>query len=163
MQSIKTFTLQSSEIGGVATLRFVQTGCGGENISPAVNWINAPKGTKSFALVLHDADAPTPGGFWHWLVYDIPADVSELVSGAGDVSGLSLPEGAVQSINDGGVKGYVGPYPPADHGWHSYMLTLHALDVDSLGLGSDTPAGFVGFNIWAHTIEKCSLVFYYKN
>lgn len=159
----KSFTLLSGELGGVATLRFAQVGCGGENISPALNWINTPAGTKSFALVLHDVDAPTPGGFWHWLMFDIPADITELASGAGDESGNYLPEGAIQSINDGGVTGYVGPYPPEGHGWHTYMFTLHALDVDSLGLTSSTPAGAVGFNIWAHTIEKCSLVFYYKN
>lgn len=160
---VKGFTLLSSEVGGVATLTQAHTGCGGDNISPALEWINAPEGTRSFALGMHDIDAPTPSGYWHWMVYNIPASVSSLVSNAGQQGGALLPEGAVHGTNDNGLECYSGPYPPSGHGWHSYMVTLYALDCEDLGVEPSTPAGGVAFNIWLHTIEKCSLVFYYRN
>lgn len=159
----RSFTIFSEEVGGVGTLRQAHFGCGGNNISPRLQWVNAPEGTKSFALTMHDKDAPTDGGFWHWVVFNIPASCHELVSDAGDIAKKLLPKEVVQSMTDYGVVGYGGPYPPQGHGWHTYMITLHALSVDKLDLAPETPAGQVAFNIWANTIEKCSLVFYYKN
>lgn len=159
----KSFTLFSDEVGGVATLRQAHQGCGGENISPRLQWVNVPEGTKSFALTLHDKDAPTDGGFWHWVVFNIPASVRELVTDAGNLERRLLPKEVVQSVTDYGTKGYGGPNPPVGHGWHSYMCTLYALDTEHLDIADNIPASQVAFNLWAHTVEKCSIVFYYRN
>jgi Raf kinase inhibitor-like YbhB/YbcL family protein len=67
-------------------------GCTGDNKSPALEWKNPPEGTKSFALMVHDPDAPTGGaGFWHWIVYNIPATATSLPAGAGKADGTALP------------------------------------------------------------------------
>ncbi len=159
----KLFTLKSHDLSGVAPMAQVHDGCGGGNLSPELHWENAPEGTLSFALDIHDKDAPTPGGFWHWLIYNIPASCSQLPTGAGSADGSLLPDGVVQCVNDNGVVGYSGCYPPPGHGWHEYKATLYALDVETLDVPPSLPCGGVGFNIWCHTLAKCSLVFYYRN
>jgi Raf kinase inhibitor-like YbhB/YbcL family protein len=160
----QTFTLQSRDLGGQATMKnvFKGFGCEGENISPQLSWANAPKGTKSFAITIHDESAPTGSGWWHWLVFNLPANTAELVSNAGDIVKKLMPETAIQSKTDYGSYGYGGPCPPVGHGIHKYTITIYALDVEKLDLNQDTNAAIVGFNINAHTIEKASLVFYYK-
>ena len=125
---IETFTLRSNDTGGVAALRQVHPDCGGQNISPELSWVNAPEGTRSFAITMYDKDAPTGGGFWHWLMFDIPASVGELRPDAGNTFGHLAPVSAIQSLNDYGTYGYGGPNPPHGHGWHNYMITLYALE-----------------------------------
>lgn len=88
---IETFTLRSNDTGGVAALRQVHPDCGGQNISPELSWVNAPEGTRSFAITMYDKDAPTGGGFWHWLMFDIPASVGELRPDAGNTFGHLVP------------------------------------------------------------------------
>ena len=103
-------------------------GCTGENKSPALEWKNPPAGTKSFALMVHDPDAPTGGaGFWHWIVYNIPADATSLPEGAGDPGGAGLPKGAVQGNTDMGKPGYVGICPPPGP---QAPLQLHAVPAE---------------------------------
>ena len=87
-------------------------GCEGKNVSPALSWSGAPKGTKSFAVSIYDPDAPTGSGFWHWVVVNIPADATSLAKGAGDPKAAALPVGALQTRTDFGVPGYGGPCPP---------------------------------------------------
>lgn len=84
--------------------------CPGRNVSPALSWSDVPEGTRSFALSMIDPDTPPAGGFWHWWVYDIPADAIGLRKDAG--SGAGLPVGASQGRNDFGQVGYSGPCPP---------------------------------------------------
>jgi Raf kinase inhibitor-like YbhB/YbcL family protein len=160
----QTFTLKSKDIGGQATTKqvFKGFGCTGDNISPELNWENAPAGTKSFAVTMYDPDAPTGSGFWHWLIFDIPATVSELKSDAGDLSKNLAPAGSVQSKTDFGQPGYGGPCPPVGHGFHEYIITVYALKTDKLGLDQNASGAYVGFNLYANTIEKASLVMYYK-
>jgi len=160
----QTFTLSSSDIGGQATKKqeFQGFGCDGENISPQLSWANAPEGTKSFAITMYDPDAPTGAGFWHWLVFDIPADIDELVAGAGNIEFKKIPEGAIQSVTSYGAPGFGGPCPPEGHGIHTYIITVHALKTGSLGLNTNTNPELVGFNLWANTIEKASIVTYYQ-
>lgn len=98
--------------------------CDGRNISPELSWSGAPSATKSFALVMHDPDAPVPGGFTHWLVYNIPANVNHLPEHVPNQDVLS--GGGVQAKNDGGKYGYMGPCPPS--GTHRYYFRLYALD-----------------------------------
>ena len=159
-----TFTLMSNDIGGEATKtqEFSGFGCDGENESPQLMWKNAPEGTKSFAVTMYDPDAPTGSGFWHWVVFDIPADVDELVTNAGNVNLGLAPEGAIQSMTDFGMNGFGGPCPPKGHGFHQYIITVHALKTDKLGLDKNANPALVGFNLWNQTLAKASIVMYYK-
>ena len=159
-----TFTLSSKDLGGEATKtqEFNGFGCSGENVSPQLSWKNAPEGTKSFAVTMYDPDAPTGSGFWHWVVFDIPANINELVTNAGNVSLELAPEGAIQSITNYGIQGFGGPCPPEGHGLHQYIITVHALKTDKLGLDASTNPAVVGFNLWAKTLAKASIVAYYQ-
>lgn len=74
----------------------------GKNILPQLYWENVPEVTQSFAVTMYDKDAPTGSGFWHWVVFNIPANVKELKSGAGDITKNLMPEGAILSNTDGG-------------------------------------------------------------
>lgn len=160
----KTFTLTSQDVGGQATTtqEFNGFGCSGTNESPQLSWANAPEGTKSFAVTMYDPDAPTGSGWWHWLVFDIPANVNELVTNAGAVKANLAPKGAIQSITDYGVTGYGGPCPPEGHGLHQYILTVYALKTDQLGLDAKTNPAVVGFYLWSNTLAKASIVTYYQ-
>ena len=158
----KTFTLLSSELGGMASIDQVSKFAGGHEISPQLSWINAPEGTKSFAVTIYDQIAPTGGGFWHWLVFNIPARIQNLPSGCGNPEKNLLPSGAIQSKNDTGNYGYCGPCPPIGHGFHLYLITVYALNVESLDMDKDSLANQIGFQLYEHTIEKASMVMYYK-
>lgn len=132
-------------------------GCTGGNLSPALSWSEPPAGTKSFAVLAHDPDAPTGGaGFWHWLVVDIPADVRELKQAAGDASGKNLPAGARQLETDFGEKAYGGPCPPPGKP-HRYQFTVYALKIASLGDAANGRTAIAGFTINANALAKATL------
>ena len=101
--------------------------CEGDSVSPPLKWSGAPAGTKSFALIIDDPDAPDPAKpqrtFVHWVIYDIPASVTGLKEGASE----DLPDGARPGANDRGEAAYTGPCPPI--GRHRYFHKLYALDV----------------------------------
>lgn len=120
-----------------------------------------PRGTK-FAVIIHDEDAPTGIGWWHWLIFDIPDTVKELKSGTGTVKLQIAPEGSVQSKTDFGTTGYGGPCPPEGCGVHKYTITLFALKIPKLGLDMQANPALVGFYLEQNVIEKASLVFYCK-
>ncbi len=156
------FKLSSPDIKPNATVGeehvFNGFGCSGKNISPALQWTGAPKGAKSFALLVHDPDAPTGGaGWWHWLVIDIPADTTELKKDAGKGDGSNLPRGAVQIATDFGAPGWGGPCPPAGDKPHRYNFTLHALKVEKLEVPKDAKASLVGSMVNANSIAKATL------
>ncbi|GJG86042.1 kinase inhibitor [Gemmatimonadetes bacterium T265] len=130
-------------------------GCSGQNVSPALSWTGAPAGTKSFAVTVYDPDAPTGSGFWHWLVYNLPATTTSLPAGAGSQGG-TLPAGAVQATTDYGAPGYGGPCPPKGDGPHRYIFTVHALKVDRLDLPATGTAAVVGFNLHANALATAS-------
>jgi Raf kinase inhibitor-like YbhB/YbcL family protein len=159
--SAAPFTLKSAEVKNGAAMAdknsFNSFGCTGENVSPALEWSNPPAGTKSFALMVHDPDAPTGSGWWHWVVYNIPADTNSLPAGAGKADGSGLPKGAVQGNTDFGAPGYGGPCPPPGSGAHHYNFTLFALKVDKLDLPANATAAFVGFNVNANALGKAKL------
>ncbi|MGY5351863.1 YbhB/YbcL family Raf kinase inhibitor-like protein [Wenyingzhuangia sp. IMCC45533] len=159
-----TFTLTSKTIGGETTKseEFNGFGCTGKNESPQLSWKNAPNGTKSFAITMYDPDAPTGSGWWHWLVFDIPANVNELVANAGNINLNLAPKQAIQSVTDYGTNGYGGPCPPKGHGLHQYMITVYALKTDKLGLDKNVNAAVVGYYLNNNTIAKASIVSYYK-
>ena len=159
-----TFTLSSNDLGGQATKsqEFNGFGCTGKNESPQLSWKNAPEDTKSFAITMYDPDAPTGSGWWHWLVFDIPANVNELVANAGNPALGKMPKGAIQSVTDYGAKGFGGPCPPPGHGLHQYIITVHALKTDKLGLDENTNPAVVGYYLWNNTLAKASMVAYYQ-
>ncbi len=152
------FTLISAEVAAGATIKAPQVfngmGCTGNNISPSLSWKGAPAKAKSFALTMYDPDAPTGSGWWHWVVYNIPASATSLVAGAGDPKKNLLPAGTVQGNTDFGAPGYGGPCPPTGDKPHRYIFTLYALDVDKLDIPASATAAYVGFNIHAHTVGK---------
>jgi Raf kinase inhibitor-like YbhB/YbcL family protein len=154
------FTLSSPDIapgGRIAEAQvFDGFGCKGGNVSPALAWSNAPEGTRSFALLVHDPDAPTGSGWWHWLVYNIPAGTSSLAAGAGDAHKSLLPAGAVQGRTDFGTAGYGGPCPPPGKP-HHYHFRLYALKVAKLDLPADASAAMVGFNVHAQSLGSAEL------
>ena len=132
-------------------------GCKGGNVSPALSWSNPPAGTRSFALLMHDPDAPTGSGWWHWVVYNIPASVSSLPAGAGDPQKNLLPAGVVQGRTDFGTPGYGGPCPPPGKP-HHYYLRLYALKVAKLDVPADATAAYIGFMVRMQSLGKAELM-----
>ncbi|MCL4779668.1 MAG: YbhB/YbcL family Raf kinase inhibitor-like protein [Gammaproteobacteria bacterium] len=162
---LPAFRLTSPDLTAGAPIRAAQVfngfGCTGSNISPALSWSNPPAGTKSFALMVHDPDAPTGSGWWHWVVYNIPADVAALPARAGDPAAGLMPAGAVQAVTDFGAAGYGGPCPPAGDKPHRYFFRLHALKVEKLDLPATATAAFVGFNVNANSLGAAELMAVY--
>ncbi len=132
------------------------SGCNGGNLSPAFSWSHVPSGTRSFALLVLDPDAPM-GGFWHWAVFDIPAGVRSLRAGAGDPAKSLLPRGALQTRNDYGFLGYGGPCPPAGS-LHHYHFILFALKVAKLGLGAGAAPEEVSSRVSVEALAEAQIV-----
>ena len=155
------FTLSSPTVKPHGTLGAPQVfngfGCTGGNVSPALAWQNPPAGTRSFALTTYDPDAPTGSGWWHWVVYNIPATVSALPEDAGRVDGSRLPEGAQQGRTDYGVAGFGGACPPVGDKPHRYQFTLHALKTDRLEVPADASAALIGFMISGQRLGSVTL------
>jgi Raf kinase inhibitor-like YbhB/YbcL family protein len=155
------FTLTSPDIADGKTISEAQVfnsfGCHGRNISPALSWSHVPAGTKSFALLVHDPDAPTGSGWWHWVVYDIPADVRSLAADAGDPKKNLMPAAAVQGRTDFGTSGYGGPCPPPGRP-HHYYFRLFALKVAKLDVPADATAALIGFNVNANSLGEAQLL-----
>ncbi|HTT41017.1 MAG TPA: YbhB/YbcL family Raf kinase inhibitor-like protein [Burkholderiales bacterium] len=137
-------------------------GCAGGNRSPHLKWADAPAGTKSFAVLCFDPDAPTGSGFWHWVVVNIPPNVTELKLDAGNPASGKLPDGALQVRTDFGKPGYGGPCPPQGDHPHRYLFTVHAVSMDKLPVTADTSAAVVGFYLNFNTLAKASLMGLYK-
>jgi Raf kinase inhibitor-like YbhB/YbcL family protein len=137
-------------------------GCGGKNTSPALQWKGAPKNTKSFAVTVYDPDAPTGSGWWHWVIFNIPADADRLAENAGDPGAGLAPKGSTQSRTDYGKPGYGGPCPPQGDKPHRYEFTVFALDTERLDLDPDSSAAMVGFFLHQHMLEKATLTGYYS-
>src|SRR3974390_1406738 len=112
----QSMALTSAEIKDGATIAADQVfkgfGCTGNNVSPSLNWSGAPAAAKSFGVSIYDPDAPTGSGWWHWVVFNIPAGTTSLLKGAGDPKGKGMPKGAVPSRTDFGADGHGGPCPP---------------------------------------------------
>lgn len=132
-------------------------GCSGGNVSPALAWRDAPPGTKSFVVTAYDPDAPTGSGWWHWVVYNLPATTSALPEGAGRADGTSLPAGAVQGPTDFGPPGFGGACPPAGDQPHRYRFTVHALKIEKLDLPPEATPAMVGFMVHFNELGKATL------
>ena len=150
------FTLSSPTIKPGSTLTEAQVfsgfGCTGKNISPALQWAGAPKGTQSFAVTVYDPDAPTGSGWWHWVVFNIPASATGLPEGAGTADGKGLPAGSAQGRTDFGAPGFGGACPPPGDKPHRYIFTVYALKVPALDIPPDGTAALVGYMINANKL-----------
>lgn len=133
---------------------FDDWGFSGGNRSPQLSWSGAPEGTTSYLVSCFDPDAPTPSGFWHWVVVGVPAQTTELAEGAGAVGGGALPSGALQLSNDTGNKGYSGAAPPQGDRPHRYMFAVTALDTDDLGVDDSASPAVASFMSGEHVLAR---------
>jgi len=159
---VPAFSLQSNDVADGEMMGDAQVysgfGMTGQNISPHLRWHGFPADTQGFAVTCYDPDAPTGSGFWHMLLIDVPASVTELATGAvsGDLSGL--PAGAFCVRNDYGSKDFGGAAPPAGDPPHRYVFAVHALDTGALGIDSDVSPAVAGFNLRFHTIARAVMI-----
>ena len=142
---------------GVAQLSGMSGVKGGKDISPQLSWDGAPEGTKSYAVTVYDPDAPTGSGFWHWAVANIPANVMQLKAGAGDDKGLELPKGSIQLHNDASIARFMGAAPPHGHGPHRYLIVVHALDIEDIGVTTNATPAALGFQMFSHRLGRAVL------
>ncbi|MFN3228073.1 YbhB/YbcL family Raf kinase inhibitor-like protein [Rhodobacteraceae bacterium CCMM004] len=151
--ALADFELSSPDVtdgAAISAAQFANSfGCEGDNAGPTLNWSGAPEGTRGYAVTFYDKDAPTGSGFWHWVVTDIPASATS-------ISPNSIPDGAVQGINDAGITGFIGPCPPIGR-THTYQYTVHALDTDTLGAPEGASGALTGFFLFQHTLETATL------
>jgi hypothetical protein len=143
-------TLSSAVFADGATIPqsavFNAFGCTGQNRSPDLSWTAGPAGTKSYAVTMWDPDAPTGVGWVHWVLFNIPGDVTSLAEDAGKHKHASI--GAMHGTNDFGLHAYDGPCPPAGDPPHHYHLIVYALDVPSLQ-GLDESTSYAKFKFMA--------------
>lgn len=155
------FTLHSSTFQGFLPNAHVyhDFGAGGDNRSPELSWSGAPVGTKSFLIILHDPDAPGPGGWWHWCAFDVPASTSNLAENA---SQEGMPSGTVQIENSYGSQGFGGACPPPGDQAHAYHLTVYALGTESLGLDESVSPAMALFVADEHVLGKAGITGFYS-
>lgn len=154
--TLSSITISEGEVMGADQV-FEGFGCSGGNMSPDLAWENAPEGTESFVVTVYDPDAPTGSGWWHWSVFNIPADVTSL--DAGTMADAGLPEGAVELTNDYGAVGFGGACPPAGE-VHRYEFTVYALPT-MLELDGSVSNALLGFMTKSQAIASSKITAVY--
>jgi Raf kinase inhibitor-like YbhB/YbcL family protein len=152
LPAVPSFTVTSADITDGQPIKDEQVAAHG-NTSPQLSWSGAPEGTQSYTVTCSDPDAPTPSGFWHWVLVDLPADVTSLEAGAG-AEGAALPGNAFMCRNDGGSKAFMGAAPPQGDQVHRYFYVVHAVKDPSLGVDSDASPAVVSFNLAFKTLGR---------
>ena len=153
LPKVPSFTVTSTDVTDGQPLDDAQVADKG-NTSPHLRWTGAPDGTQSFVVTCFDPDAPTPSGFWHWCLVDLPADVTSLESGA---ASQDLPGNAFHVRNDGGAAGFMGAAPPPGDHPHRYFFVVHAVKEPSLGVDPDASPAVVSFNLAFKTLGRAIL------
>lgn len=156
-----SFDVTSTDVTDGQPLDQAQVGDGGDT-SPQLSWSGAPEGTKSFTVTCFDPDAPTPSGFWHWVLVDLPADITSLDTGAG-TEGADLPGGAFMCRNDLGTHAFVGAAPPQGDQVHRYFFVVHAVTEEQLGADADASPAVVSFNLAFKTAGRAILTGTYQH
>jgi Raf kinase inhibitor-like YbhB/YbcL family protein len=137
---------------------FNDYGCKGGNRSPKLEWHSVPSGIKSFAITMFDLDEHgSPSGWWHWVVYNVPASASGLSENAGAINSHTLPSGAVQGRTDMSQDGYHGPCPDKGQPPHRYQITVYALSVDRLPVPTEASGAMVTWTAHDFTLAKATL------
>jgi Raf kinase inhibitor-like YbhB/YbcL family protein len=153
LPQVPSFTVTSTDVTDGAPLEDDQVADKG-NTSPQLSWTGAPEGTQSYVVTCFDPDAPTPSGFWHWLLVDVPGDVTELATGA---AAGDLPGKAFHVRNDTGEKAFTGAAPPEGDQVHRYFFVVHAVGEPTLGVDSDASPAAVSFNLAFKTLGRAIL------
>ena len=154
-----SMNLISNDFKSKIDISEVYEACGGENISPSLKWSDFPSNTKSFAIVMFDPDAPTPHGWYHWIVINIPKNINQFPKNAGNKNSRFFYIGK-ELRNDYGEYGYGGPCPPYGKA-HKYIITVYALSVKKLYISSSKPFKVVKI-IKKYAIDSTSIYGYYK-
>jgi Raf kinase inhibitor-like YbhB/YbcL family protein len=164
LPAVPTFQLQSTLVGDDETMPVAQRsgifGAGGQDTSPDLAWSGFPEATQSFIVTMYDPDAPTPSGFWHWAVINVPASVTSLPAEAGE-SDETLPDGSTHLANDASLRRYLGAAPPPGDPPHRYFFVVSALDVAEVaaaGVPNGATPALASFQTLAHTIGRAMLV-----
>ena len=154
-----SFTVTSSDVTDGQPLKDDQVAELG-NTSPQLSWEGAPDGTRSYVVTCFDPDAPTPSGFWHWVLVDLPAHVTSLETGA---AANALPDKAFHVRNDGGESGFMGAAPPPNDQVHRYYFVVHAVGEDSLGVDAGASPAVVSFNLAFKTLGRAIITGTYQH
>jgi Raf kinase inhibitor-like YbhB/YbcL family protein len=157
---VPSFDLESSLVANSETMAIAQRGGtfggDGQDSSPDLGWSGFPDETQSFIVTMYDPDAPTPSGFWHWAVINIPASVTWLPAGAGE-GDQTLPEGSTHLANDAGLRRYIGPEPPPGDP-HRYFIVVSALDLPDAGVPAAATPALALFQTLANVVARAMLV-----
>ncbi len=155
-------TTQAFQTKGKIPMRFSGEGV---DLSPELRWSDSPPGTREYALVVEDPDAPKMPGkdhpFVHWVAYNIPENVSFLPEGLARTDRLFVPVSIDQGKNSFGKTGYNGPLPPAGDGVHHYIFTLYALDQE-IGLAPGFGKAELMEAIDGHVIAAAEIIGTYE-
>lgn len=158
---VPSFAVTSDDVVDGQPLKAEQVYSGG-NTSPQLSWERGPEGTQSYVVTCFDPDAPIVSGFWHWVVVDVPADVTSLDTGAG-ASDATLPVGAFHVRNDFGTLDFGGAAPPEGDQVHRYFFVVHAVKEPTLGVDSSASPAVVGFNLAFKTLGRAILTGTYQH
>lgn len=150
-----SFAVTSADIvdGEHVSQRCLHRSAGGADVSPQLVWSGFPEDTRSFAVTCFDPDAPSPSGYWHWVVANIPARVTTLDTGAG-ADDANLPAGAFHLRNDFGVAAYCGAAPPVGDRVHRYFFVVHAIGAETLGITPDDSPAQLGVRLASNTLAR---------
>ncbi|MFF2298941.1 YbhB/YbcL family Raf kinase inhibitor-like protein [Arthrobacter sp. NPDC058127] len=164
---VPSFDVTSASLKDGDALSSAQTSkrfgvAGGKDESPQLSWNGAPEGTKGYVVTVFDPDAPRAGGYWHWALVNIPAGTGSLPAGAGVPGGAHLPTGAFQLKNDAGFPGYLGAAPPPGHGPHRYIVAVHAVDVEELGLDAGASTEALVRKLASHTLARAVITGHFE-
>jgi Raf kinase inhibitor-like YbhB/YbcL family protein len=158
---VPSFCLESSLVADGETMPIAQRdgvfGAGGQGSSPDLTWWGFPDETQSFIITMYDPDAPTPSGFWHWAVINLPVSVASLSAGAGE-GDRTLPEGSAHLPNDASLRRYLGAGPPPGDPPHRYFIVVSALDIPEAGVPATATPALALFHTRANTVARAMLV-----
>ena len=161
LPAVASFSVTSDDVTDGQPLKDDQVASAGDT-SPQLSWSGAPEGTKSYTVTCFDPDAPTPSGFWHWVLVDLPADTTSLPTGAG-AEGADLPGNAFMVRNDAGTHAFTGAAPPEGDQVHRYLFVVHAVTEDSLGVDDSVSPAVVSFNLAFKTAGRAIVTGTYRH